>query len=285
MQPVRKTLQPKPRSKLRLVCGRLAFTMLRRWKWFRMRNQLARQRTVTQLPHVIVRHTTPLFRKLRDVDVQLQHNKAHNLSLAVERLDQVTIMPGETLSYWRLIGKPTRRKGYVDGMILFCGRMRIGVGGGLCQLSNLIYWMALHTPLQVVERHRHSYDVFPDSGRTQPFGSGATCSYNDLDLMLFNPTGNPFQLELTLTGDALAGAWRSTNPARYRYEVYERDHAIRQEHWGGYVRHNILYRKAFNADGDCCADEYVTENHALMMYAPLLEADASAQSCSQEECK
>ncbi|MCM3340139.1 hypothetical protein M3650_16205 [Paenibacillus sp. MER TA 81-3] len=94
--------------------------------------------------------------------------------------------------------------------------------------------------------------------------------------MVFNPTGEPFQLELTLTGDTLAGAWHSANPAWYTYEIYEREHSIRQDHWGGCVRHNILYRTAFNADGECCADKYVTENHALMMYAPLLEADASA---------
>ena len=30
-----------------------------------------------------------------------------------------------------------------------------------CQLANLIYWMTVHTPLTVVERHRHGYDVSP----------------------------------------------------------------------------------------------------------------------------
>ena len=38
--------------------------------------------------------------------------------------------------------------------------------------------MTLHTPLQVTERYRHSYDVFPDADRKLPFGSGATCAYN-----------------------------------------------------------------------------------------------------------
>ena len=52
----------------------------------------------------------------------------------------------------------------------------MATGGGLCQLSNLIYWMTLHTPLTITERYRHSYDVFPDSNRTQPFGSGEPAS-------------------------------------------------------------------------------------------------------------
>ena len=76
-------------------------------------------------------------------------------------------------------------------------------------MSNLIYWLTLHTPLTVIERHRHDYDVFPDSGRTQPFGSGATCVYNYIDLQIKNNTGQPYQLKLEITGDHLSGEWRT----------------------------------------------------------------------------
>ena len=58
--------------------------------------------------------------------------------------------------------------------------------------------MTLHTPLTVVERYRHSYDVFPDSGRTQPFGSGATCVYPYRDLMIRNDTQTTFRLHVTV---------------------------------------------------------------------------------------
>ena len=50
------------------------------------------------------------------------------------------------------------------------GEVKTSIGGGICQLANLLYWMALHTPLEVIERHHHSFDPFPDSGRTLPFG-------------------------------------------------------------------------------------------------------------------
>lgn len=79
------------------------------------------------------------------------------------------VQPGETLSYWKLIGRPTYRKGYLDGVLLKNGTVQYGCGGGLCQLSNLIFWMTLHTPLEVKERHRHGYDVFPDSNRDPAF--------------------------------------------------------------------------------------------------------------------
>ncbi|MEI3305466.1 MAG: VanW family protein [Dysosmobacter sp.] len=44
------------------------------------------------------------------------------------------LAPGETFSYWKLIGKPSRRKGYLEGMVLFLGRIGSDVGGGLCRL-------------------------------------------------------------------------------------------------------------------------------------------------------
>jgi len=156
-------------------------------------------------------------------------------------------------------------------MVLHYGTFKKGIGGGLCQLSNLLYWMTLHTPLTITERNRHSYDVFPDSNRTQPFGSGATCAYNYLDLQIKNNTEGPFQLYLALTDTHLVGEWRALQPSLYSYEIYEKEHQITPAYWGGYVRHNIINRKIYNKQHQLVEDEYVVENHAIMMYEPLLE--------------
>ena len=145
-----------------------------------MRKIFARERSAQKLPFVYYAHKTLLLRKLKDVDMWLQQNKVVNLRIAATRLDGVILKPGEVFSYWKLIGKPTKRKGYVDGMILRNGQVMAGTAGGLCQMSNLIFWMTLHTPLTVVERHRHGFDVFPDSNRTQPFGSGEEFCYHDV---------------------------------------------------------------------------------------------------------
>ncbi|MBG9799283.1 hypothetical protein ABD73_16720 [Brevibacillus laterosporus] len=53
-----------------------------------------------------------------NVDMWLQHNKIHNLRLAVQSLDGIIIQPEETFSYWRLLKKPTKRRGYVEEMQL-----------------------------------------------------------------------------------------------------------------------------------------------------------------------
>ncbi|MFZ7102720.1 MAG: VanW family protein [Peptococcaceae bacterium] len=267
-------LKPRKRSVLRLFLGRKYYTLKRYKEWCFSGNSFARSKQINLLPWVAFQHQTPLIRQLKDVDMWLQYNKINNLSIAAGSINGIVINPGETFSYWRLIGKPTGRKGYKEGMVLFYGGFRPGVGGGLCQLSNLLYWMTLHTPLTVTERWRHSFDVFPDVNRTQPFGSGATCFYNYLDLQIYNATDKPYQLYVYLTGEHLVGEWRTVNQPPQIYEVYEKSHWITQEDWGGYVRHNVLHRRIANLNHKLIADEYITENHAIMMYQPFLSERA-----------
>ncbi len=240
-------------------------------EWHLGNTKFATEISNNSFPYEAIKHQTPLLRKLKDVDMWLQYNKIKNLKIATQKINGIIINPGETFSYWKLIGNPIRKKGYVECMILFYGGFKQGVGGGLCQLSNLLYWITLHTPLQVTERHRHSYDVFPDSNRSQPFGSGATCAYNYLDLRIHNPTLHPYQLNVYMTDEQLVGSWNTVNENEYTYEVYEKEHKITQEYWGGYLRHNLIYRRLLNKERETVDDQYITENHALMMYQPLLE--------------
>jgi len=263
-------LKPIKRGRVRIYLGKKYYRLKRYKEWIFSNTHFALGKEEKLLKHKVFEHKTILLRELKDVDMWLQHNKVRNLNIATAVLNKGLIRPGETFSYWRLLGKPTKRKGYEEGMVLHYGKVTAGIGGGLCQLSNLIYWMTLHTPLTVTERYRHSYDVFPDSNRKQPFGSGATCAYNYLDLQIKNETNNTYQLVLYLTDTHLVGEWRSDSPSMHSYEVYEAEHRISLEYWGGYVRQNRIHRKVFNGDHVQINDEFVTENNAIMMYEPLI---------------
>lgn len=264
--------KPIERNKFRRLFGHLYFTTKKNLQWWISGKKYTRSFSKDNFDNLIFTHKTPLFRKLKDVEMYLQENKVNNLKLAIEKLDGVIIYPGEYFSYWKLVGKPTYKKGYKDGMILTSeGTFKSGVGGGLCQLSNILYWMTLHTSLTVTERYRHSHDVFPDVNRTQPFGSGATCSYNYLDLEFRNDNKVPYQLRLWLTEEDLVGEWRAMEGCNYRYEVYEKEHSITPGLFGGYIRNNVIHRKTFNIFGEEIKDEYVSENHAFMVYEPYLE--------------
>ena len=262
--------KPINRSPLRIKAATALHSCKRYILWMRRNRQFASE-FGKELSHIIFNHETVLLRSLKDVDMHLQYNKITNLQLAVDRLNGIIVHPGETFSFWKLIGKPTYKKGYLDGVVLSHGKVIPGCGGGLCQLSNLIYWMTLHTPLVVTERHRHGYDVFPDSSRTQPFGSGATCFYPYGDLMIKNTTNRDFQLCVRVGDKNLEGEWRSNDPAECRYEIVERNHYFNGEFWGGFSRHNALYRRSYDPMGNFICEEYVTENHVLTMYSPFIE--------------
>ena len=271
VDPKNRSLRPPiQRSWLRLRLGKAYYAARRYALWRSPGYRWAKERRQDSLPYLQASHETPLLRQLRGEDMELQRNKVVNLRLAAAKLDGVLLRPGETLSYWRLIGKPSARRGYLPGMVLFLGRIGSDVGGGLCQLSNLIFWMTLHTDLTVVERYRHSHDVFPDAHRSQPFGTGATCAYPHRDLMLRNDTQETYQLRLRVGEKNLEGEWLATAPPLHRFEIQERDARMDQAAWGGYVRHNAIWRRVFDRDGRFLEDQPLFTNDAIMMYSPLL---------------
>jgi len=268
--------KPIMRSKIRTKCGMLYYGLRRKLLWLSMHRSFARVRNAEPLPFPCFSHSTPLRRQLKDVDMWMQENKIVNLKIATKKIHGILIRPGEVFSYWKLIGKPSRTKGYVEGMVLHNGGFCPGVGGGLCQLSNMLFWIAAHSPLTIIERHRHGYDVFPDSNRTQPFGSGATCFYPHGDLMLRNDTNETFQFLVTVGTDYLEGELRVSSPVEQVYRIIEENHRMEPEYWGGYSRHNELYQEISALDGTILSKQLLVENHALMMYSPFLEASPTA---------
>ncbi len=214
---------------------------------------------------VVARHSSPLYRKLGTSDPQLQVNKVKNLSQAIAKLDGLIIMPGKTFSFWHQVGKVSYKKGYVDGLVLSQGNMAQGVGGGLCQLSNFLFWIFLHTDVEIVERYHHSVDVFPDSGRTIPFGAGATVYSNYIDLKVKNVSPYPLQIKIGLTPTQLKGSILSTHTNHKKFHLYEVNHHF-VKGAGKYFRYNEIWRDTF-VMGIKTKEEKVIENFAPVMYS------------------
>jgi vancomycin resistance protein VanW len=228
------------------------------------------------LPFTCARHQSLLRRRLGNSDPQLQENKIHNLKIACPTIDGVIIKPGETFSFWRRVGEATSAKGYVEGMQLSRGVVVRGVGGGLCQLANLLYWMALHTPLTIAERHHHSFDPFPDEHRTLPFGSGAGVFYNYIDLRFFNPTPFTFQIKLSLTDDHLKGAVYSDRETPNSYHLFEKNHRFLTRAGKNY-RENEIWRSVVDRrTGNKLAEEMIVKNFSEVKY----ELNFGTQQCS-----
>lgn len=269
--------EPIKRSKLRSYLGKQYYGLLRKILWIKQNHLFANEISQVVLPYSIFEHKTLLRRKLKDVDMWMQENKIVNLKIASKKIDKIIIKPNEIFSYWKLIGKPTKHKGYLDGMILHNGKLVSGIGGGLCQLSNLIFWMTVHTPLTIVERHRHGYDVFPDSNRTQPFGSGATCFYPHGDLMIQNNTNDIYQILIYVDELYLNGEIRCSSSPNSYFKIVERNHEMKPEYWGGYGRYNELYKQEFDHQNNLIDEVKIVKNSAIMMYSPFLNDSMNAE--------
>jgi vancomycin resistance protein VanW len=235
--------------------------------------------TQDSLAFRVKKHQSVLIRSHADVDLRLQKNKVVNVRIAARSLHGIVIAPGQTLSFCRLVGKPTQRRGFIEGMELVRGVAQAGIGGGICQISNLIYWLALHTPLEIIERHHHSFDPFPDSGRILPFASGATVMFNYRDLRIRNNTAQPFQLRLWLDDKCLNGEMRTTHLLPRSYHVLERNSRF-SKHGDIWFRTNELWRTILErSSGRTIGEEFIVRNHAEVKYVPV---GNNADSCQQK---
>jgi len=115
----------------------------------------------------------------RRAEAAYQKGKVHNVRTAIRELDCAVLLPGQTFSFWKQIGRATEERGYVVGRMLQQGCMIPAVGGGLCQLSNALYDAALQSGCEIVERHAHSRAV---PGSAAAAGRDATVAWNYVDL-------------------------------------------------------------------------------------------------------
>jgi vancomycin resistance protein VanW len=248
--------------------AKLVLRARRRWGWLTSRTAWARRRVAEPLPVRIKRHNSLLLRQLGESEMDLQHGKVTNLRLASQRLDGVVIRPGETFSFNKLVGNCTPRKGYVDGMRLSNGEARSGVGGGICQLANLVHWMVLHSPLTVTDRSEHSFDPFPDNGRVLPWGTGCSIVYNYVDLCFRNDTDLTFQLFVRVGERYLEGELRADSSPAHSYSVHARDEEflrLGSEHF----RRNEIWRDVIDRrTGARVGAERLRSNCALVKYVP-----------------
>lgn len=228
--------------------------------------KISKRKSKENLKYIWKSDAKILFRKLHGVDMQLQKNKATNLEIAGKKIDGVIVMPGEVFSLWNLVGRTSKRKGYLEGLTVSNSALGKGIGGGLCQMGNLIHYLVLHTDMEVIEKHHHSDALFPDEKRRVPFGTGVSIAYKRLDYKFKNTTEYPVQIRVWQDDTMLYGEIRSTEPIDYRYRLVEEDHHFAMEN-GIYYRNSKVYRiKTDKATNKEIKKELILDNHSRVMY-------------------
>lgn len=113
--------------------------------------------------------------------------RMHNISLAASRLNGMVIPPGETLSFNEALGDVSFFTGYQQAYVIKEGKIILGDGGGVCQVSTTLFRAALSSGLPIVERRAHSYRVSYYEQDSSP-GIDATVYSPSPDLKIKNDT-------------------------------------------------------------------------------------------------
>ncbi len=228
--------------------------------------KFAERKSTDKLPAVLASHSSVLIRHLEGVDMRLQENKVTNIRLACEKINGIVVRPGEVFSFWRLLGKPTEKAGYLEGMILKKGKPAAGIGGGLCQMANMVHYLVLYCALQVTELHHHTDALFPDDRRRVPFGTGTSVSYNNLDYRFRNNSDGNIQIFVWIENGELCGEIRGEKEYPYTFSLEEEDHHFSKE-GDKYYRISKVYRvKTDKESGRVLYRENILNNHSEVMY-------------------
>ena len=110
-----------------------------------------------------------------------------NISTGASQFDGVVIMPGQTFSFWELLGPVTVQRGYAFAGAIINNRSEDNViGGGLCQVSTTIFNAVAAQGYEILERHSHGYYI-----DRYPIGYDAAVFEPGVDFRWRNDTANP----------------------------------------------------------------------------------------------
>lgn len=241
--------------------------LLRNVKDMLHRIRFAQKKSETLLPVVVYRHKSLIRRRLGNVDMTLQENKATNLMLSAPEVDTILIAPGETFSFWHLVGNPTSKRGYRTGLTIANGKVGSDIGGGMCQFTNLLHWMVLHSDLTITEHHHHDrYDLFPDFNRQIPFGTGTSIMYNYKDYRLVNQTDKTYQFHVWTTDEYLCGELRADSAQMAMYHICSEEDRFVRENEVVYRTGRVQRRRIDSKTGALLQVETLRQNHAQVLY-------------------
>ena len=162
-----------------------------------------------EYPHLLAESATPLWSDPRQSEARLQFGKVENLRRAAQHFDGLAIPADGVFSFWKQLGRPSRARGFVAGRMLKEGCLVASTGGGLCQISNALFEVALKSGAGIVERHAHSRAV---PGSAAQSGRDATVAWNYVDLRFRAP--QDLLLKVALSATMLTVQLYGRSPAR-----------------------------------------------------------------------
>lgn len=139
--------------------------------------------------------------------------RIRNIATAAARFNGIVIGPGEVFSFNKYLGEVGAETGYEESLIIMGDRTRVGIGGGICQVSTTAFRAAFWGGYPIEERWAHGYRV---RAYEPPVGLDATVYAPDVDFKFRNDT--PYylliQTETDLQAQTVAFRFYSTSLGR-----------------------------------------------------------------------
>jgi len=218
------------------------------------------------LLHKLFSADNELYNANTGFDMVYQENKVFNLKLAAKTLNGLLIKPGETFSFWKAVRHADKYTAYKDGLTVINGKLVTAPGGGLCQMSNLLFWVFLHSPLTIVERHTHRIKDFPTMRSAEPEGVDATVSEGWLDLKIKNETGATFQIGLDFDNTSITGSLCTNKAMPFIYEIDGKDLSYFRKNDTVYQIISV-YRREIGVDkGNVLSENLLYKNSCAIGY-------------------
>ena len=218
----------------RLAAYRHLVRRLLRNQGLRLRGELSHKREPRPLAKIWANFQCPIVN--HPSQIQLLPSKLHNMEIAVRAIDGLILEPGEVFSFWQTIGRPTKSRGFQSGPTFERGKMVSTYGGGLCQISGLLFNLALESGCSIVERHSHSLDAYGEK-RYLPLGRDATVAWISKDLAFRNTSGFKIRFSIGVERDRAYGRVESDVEMPYRVRIDRMEHRSRRfpdrDNWCG----------------------------------------------------
>lgn len=133
-------------------------------------------------------------------------NRGHNIRLVAQSVDGKVLAPGDVFSFNEVVGERSAARGFKAANVYISGRIVEDYGGGICQISSLLYNSALYAGLEIVERLNHQFTVsYVD------LGTDATVAWGAVDFRFRNNTNYPIKVECMIKDKAVEIIFRGTD--------------------------------------------------------------------------
>ena len=125
-------------------------------------------------------------------------DRTENIRVGLRYVNGSVVMPGEQFSLSATLAPITPERGYVEAGVISDGRLVMGIGGGLSQVSTTVLNTAWFAGVQLDAFTPHSYYI-----SRYPEGREATIAVGIIDNVWTNDTDTPVIIQTSIQGDEI----------------------------------------------------------------------------------